>query len=84
MDDFQLAWPFMIPIVGTICTFAFLIVLTLSRSRMRELEIRPSPGGASEVNISLAGLAAGEYIIEVTATGSAGNAKDVVDFRVTN
>ena len=40
MDDFQLAWPFMIPIVGTICTFAFLIVLTLSRSRMRELEIR--------------------------------------------
>ena len=40
MDDFQLVWPFMIPIVGTICTFAFLIVLTLSRSRMRELEIR--------------------------------------------
>ena len=40
MDDFQIVWPFMIPIVGTICTFAFLIVLTLSRSRMRELEIR--------------------------------------------
>jgi hypothetical protein len=40
MDDIQLAWPFMIPIVGTICTFAFLIVLTLSRSRLRELEIR--------------------------------------------
>ena len=40
MEDFQMVWPFMIPIVGTICTFAFLIVLTLSRSRTRELEIR--------------------------------------------
>jgi hypothetical protein len=40
VEDFQLVWPFMIPIVGTICTFAFLIVLTLSRSRTRELEIR--------------------------------------------
>jgi hypothetical protein len=33
-------WPFMIPIVGTICTFAFLIVLTMNKSRLRELEIR--------------------------------------------
>ena len=40
MDDLHVMWPFMIPIVGTICTFAFLIVLTMSRSRLRELEIR--------------------------------------------
>ena len=40
MDDFHYAWPFMIPIVGTICTFAFVIVLTLSRARVRELEVR--------------------------------------------
>jgi hypothetical protein len=40
MDDFQMAWPFLIPIVGTICTFAFVIVLTLSKSRVRELEVR--------------------------------------------
>jgi hypothetical protein len=40
MDDLQLAWPFLIPIVGTICTFAFIIVLTLSRARVRELEVR--------------------------------------------
>ncbi len=40
MDDVQLAWPFMIPIVGMICTFAFVIVLTLSRARVRELEVR--------------------------------------------
>jgi hypothetical protein len=40
MDDMQLAWPFLIPIVGTICTFAFVIVLTLSKARVRELEVR--------------------------------------------
>jgi len=40
MDDFQMAWPFMIPIVGTICTFVYVIVLTLSRARVRELEVR--------------------------------------------
>ena len=40
MDDFQMAWPFMIPIVGIICTFAFVIVLTLSKARVRELEVR--------------------------------------------
>jgi hypothetical protein len=40
MDDFQVAWPFLIPIVGTICTFAFVIVLTLSKARVRELEVR--------------------------------------------
>ena len=40
MDDLQMAWPFLIPIVATICTFAFVIVLTLSRARVRELEVR--------------------------------------------
>jgi VWFA-related protein len=51
---------------------------------MRELEVRQSAGGASELDLSLAGLAAGDYIIELTATGTAGNAKDGVDFRVTS
>jgi hypothetical protein len=40
MEDLQVAWPFIIPIVGTICTFAYVIVLTLSRARVRELEVR--------------------------------------------
>lgn len=40
MEDLQLAWPFLIPIVGTICTFAYIIVLTLSKARVRELEVR--------------------------------------------
>ena len=40
MDDLQLAWPFLIPIVATICAFAYIIVLTLSKARVRELEVR--------------------------------------------
>jgi hypothetical protein len=40
MDDLQIAWPFLIPIVAIICSFAFVIVLTLSRARVRELEVR--------------------------------------------
>jgi hypothetical protein len=40
MDDFHFAWPFLIPIVAIICSFAFVIVLTLSRARVRELEVR--------------------------------------------
>jgi uncharacterized protein DUF6249 len=40
LDDLHFAWPFLIPIVAIICSFAFVIVLTLSRSRVRELEVR--------------------------------------------
>ena len=40
MDDLPVAWPFLIPIVATICTFAYIIVLTLSKARVRELEVR--------------------------------------------
>ena len=39
-DEFRYAWPFLIPIVGTICTFTFVIVLTRSKARVRELEVR--------------------------------------------
>ena len=40
MDELQIAWPFLIPIVGTLCVFAYIIVLTLSKARVRELEVR--------------------------------------------
>jgi hypothetical protein len=40
LDDLQSAWPFLIPIVGTICAFAYIIVLTMSKARIRELEVR--------------------------------------------
>src|SRR5829696_9307411 len=40
MDDFQLAWPFLIPIVAIIGAFTYAVVQTLARARVRELEVR--------------------------------------------
>jgi hypothetical protein len=40
MDDMHFAWPFLIPIVAIIGSFTYVIVLTLSRARVRELEVR--------------------------------------------
>ncbi len=40
MDDFPLAWPFLIPIIAIIGAFTTAIVATLSRARVRELEVR--------------------------------------------
>jgi hypothetical protein len=39
--------------------------------------------GHYEIDLSLAGLATGEYVVELSASSPAGDAKDVVDFRVT-
>jgi len=39
--------------------------------------------GVRELDVPLAGLAAGDYVIEVSASSAGGEAKDVIDFRVT-
>jgi VWFA-related protein len=53
---------------------------------MSELPVTPpaTPGGEAVVDIPLAGLAPGEYIVEVKATGDGGEAKELVGFRVTS
>jgi VWFA-related protein len=50
---------------------------------MRELPVTATDDGQQTLDLSLAGLAVGEYVVEVSASSSAGEAKDVVDFRVT-
>jgi hypothetical protein len=40
MDDFRMEWPFLIPIVAIIGVFTTAIIATLSRGRVRELQIR--------------------------------------------
>jgi hypothetical protein len=40
MDEFHFAWPFLIPIIAIIGSFTYVIVATLSRNRVRELEVR--------------------------------------------
>ena len=52
---------------------------------MRELPISPSSTpGDREIDLPLAGLAAGEYTVEVTVKGGARNATDRIGFRVTS
>jgi hypothetical protein len=51
---------------------------------MSELPIGPaaSPGAPLEIDMPLAGLAPGEYVLEVSAAGEGGEAKELVGFRV--
>jgi hypothetical protein len=61
-------------------------LLSRSGQTMRDLivEQASTAGAANEIDLPLASLAAGEYMIELTATTSAGEAKDRIAFRVTS
>jgi len=52
---------------------------------MRDLPVAPAPtpAGLNQIDLPLAGLAAGEYLVELTAESPAGQAKDLIGFRVT-
>ncbi len=52
---------------------------------MRDLPVSPAATpGDTAIDLPLAGLAAGDYMIEVTATSGARDAKDRIGFRVTS
>ena len=70
---------------GATPTLAARLLSRMGQS-MRVLDVAPAaaPGGANEIDLPLAGLAAGEYLIEVTATSPGGEAKDRIGFRVTS
>jgi len=48
------------------------------------LDAAATPDGRAQIHLPLAGLASGEYAVEITATSVAGEAKDTLRFRVTN
>jgi VWFA-related protein len=51
---------------------------------MSELPVTAaSAGGRSEIELALAPIAAGEYVIEITASGETGEVKEMLAFRVT-
>ena len=51
---------------------------------MRTLEVRPAADGEHAVDIMLAGLAIGEYQLELAVTSPAGQTTEVLGFRVTS
>jgi VWFA-related protein len=61
-------------------------LLNRSGQTMRELSVAPAstPAGTNEIDLPLAGLANGEYLIELTAKSPAGEATDRINFRVTS
>ena len=42
-----------------------------------------SSSGEPQIDLPLAGIAPGEYLVEIKATGEGGDAKELVGFRVT-
>jgi hypothetical protein len=60
-------------------------LLSRSGKAMRDLQVQPvAPDDQNQIDLPLAGLAAGEYQLEVTAKSPAGEARDVIRFRVTS
>jgi hypothetical protein len=61
-------------------------LLNRSGQTMRELAIQQGAAASApnEIDLSLAALAAGPYLIEVTAKSPAGEVKDLLEFRVTS
>lgn len=51
---------------------------------MRTLDVRSAADGGHEIDIVLAGLAAGDYQLELAATSPTGHATEVLSFRVTS
>ncbi len=60
-------------------------LLSRGGQAMRDLDVTPAPSpGVYQIDLPLAGLAAGEYLVELAASSSAGEVKDLMSFRVTS
>ena len=60
-------------------------LLSRSGKAMRDLQVQPvAPGDRNQIDLPLASLAAGEYQLEITAKSPAGEARDLISFRVTS
>ena len=61
-------------------------LLSRAGQRMSDLPVTApaSPSAPPEIEFPLSGLAAGEYVIEIDATGDGGDAQELLAFRVTS
>jgi len=57
-------------------------LLNRAGAMMSELTLQAGPNGAFETELPLSALAAGEYLIELTATSESGSTQDTIAFRV--
>ena len=59
-------------------------LMTRQGQAIRNLDVQPATDGENQIDVSLAGFAPGEYLIELTAASGANNATERVGFRVTS
>jgi VWFA-related protein len=57
-------------------------LLNRGGTSMSDVPVQKSPTGGAQVEIALASLAAGEYLLELTAKTDAGSAQELIAFRV--
>jgi hypothetical protein len=57
-------------------------LLNRAGTPMSDVPVQVSDGGGAELELSFASLAAGEYLLELSAKADAGSAQEVVAFRV--
>jgi hypothetical protein len=59
-------------------------LLNRAGQAINDLQVTPAPGssGSSQIELTLSGLAAGEYLVEISA-GDAPDVKELVAFRLT-
>jgi hypothetical protein len=60
-------------------------LLNRTGQAMSELQVTAGASGSvQQIDLPLAGLAPGEYVVEIKATGEGGEAKELVGIRVTS
>ena len=76
-----------VPAYGAGGTTAVLGVRLLNRAGQAMTALAAAPAGApgvQQVEVPLAGLAPGDYLIEIKASGDSGAATEIVGFRLTS
>ena len=58
-------------------------MLNRAGSKMSDVPVTAAQaGGTHQINLSLAAIPAGEYLVEITVNSASGEAKELVPFRV--
>jgi hypothetical protein len=59
------------------------VLMNRNGNKMADVPVAASPvAGTHQIDLSLASIAAGEYLVEITAKGATGEAKELVPLRV--
>jgi hypothetical protein len=59
------------------------VLLNRAGGKLADLPVAPTTvGGTHQIDLGLSSIAAGEYLIEITATGATGESKELIPLRI--